>query len=114
MGLLTFEAGAMPKLKALGFQLVALEASSSCSSAPDLGIGHVSALSDLCIWIDCLGEKAEEGVHELESASRIAASLLPSRQSKKLHSERLMRLIRTTLHLLRYCVSLLPILPSWV
>ncbi|XP_045086832.1 disease resistance protein RGA5 isoform X2 [Aegilops tauschii subsp. strangulata] len=84
VGLLTFEAGAMPKLKALEFQIVALEAKSACI-APDLGISNLCALSDLCLWIDCQGEKAEEGVHELESVIRIAASLLPNRPTPYFH-----------------------------
>uniref|UniRef100_A0ACD5X0A0 Uncharacterized protein n=2 Tax=Avena sativa TaxID=4498 RepID=A0ACD5X0A0_AVESA len=84
VGLLIFEAGAMPKLKALEFQVVACEARSA-RRTPDLGICHLSALSDLCIWMDCMGANADEGVHELQDAIRNAARLLPNRPTPYFH-----------------------------
>uniref|UniRef100_A0A0A9CL69 Disease resistance R13L4/SHOC-2-like LRR domain-containing protein n=1 Tax=Arundo donax TaxID=35708 RepID=A0A0A9CL69_ARUDO len=76
VGLLVFEAEAMSNLKALKFQISAREARSVCS-APDLGICHLSGLSDLCVWIDCRGARVEE-VHMLEAAIRNASRLLPN------------------------------------
>ncbi|CAL4899677.1 unnamed protein product [Urochloa decumbens] len=75
VGLLSFEAGAMPMLQALEFQIMANEVRSVCN-APDLGICHLSSLSNLYVWIDCGDARAEE-VHALEAAIRASAKLLP-------------------------------------
>ncbi|CAL5093893.1 unnamed protein product [Urochloa decumbens] len=75
VGLLMFEAGAMPRLQALEFQIMANEVRSVCN-APDLGICHLSSLSNLYVWIDCGDARAEE-VHALEAAIRASAKLLP-------------------------------------
>ncbi|RLN30931.1 putative disease resistance RPP13-like protein 3 [Panicum miliaceum] len=76
VGVLMFEAGAMPRLQALEFQIMANEARSMCN-APDLGICHLSSLSNLCVWIDC-GDVRTEEVHALEAAIRTSAKLLPN------------------------------------
>ncbi|CAN6328934.1 unnamed protein product [Urochloa humidicola] len=75
VGLLMFEAGAMPRLQALEFQIMANEVQSVCNT-PDLGICHLSSLSHLYVWIDCGDARAEE-VHALEAAIRASAKLLP-------------------------------------
>ncbi|KAL6622916.1 hypothetical protein ACP70R_032795 [Stipagrostis hirtigluma subsp. patula] len=82
LGLLMFEAGAMPNLKDLEFQIMARETRSM--SSPDLGIRHLSALRDLCVWIDCRDARDEE-VHKIEAAIRNAARLHPNHPTPYFH-----------------------------
>ncbi|KAJ1276519.1 hypothetical protein BS78_05G219900 [Paspalum vaginatum] len=80
-----FKEGAMPVLETLEFQIIVHEVQTACLfGSPDFGISHLTTLRNLLVNIHCEGSSVEE-VEALESAIRIAASMLPNNPKTALH-----------------------------